>query len=157
MVLLYAELLKKAGKPYSIVDMENLPTDMAFYFGEATDGNHPFEAVRQQLIDATHFVFIVPEYNGSFPGILKLLIDNSKYPESFRGKKCAMVGLSAGMFGNLRGLDHLSGVLNYLQASILPYRVHLAKLPYGESDPEKILTDDHRKQIQNQVDLFLEF
>ena len=33
------------------------------------------------------FVFIVPEYNGSFPGVLKTFIDGLAFPDTFEQKK----------------------------------------------------------------------
>ncbi|RYZ49283.1 MAG: NADPH-dependent FMN reductase, partial [Sphingobacteriales bacterium] len=44
------------------------------------------------LIPSTRFIIIMPEYNGSFPGILKLLFDNSDIKRCWWYKKAALVG-----------------------------------------------------------------
>mgnify|MGYP005854892805 CR=1 FL=1 len=108
-----------------LVDLSQLPVD---FIASDLYGNRSaaFRADEQRFIEATHLIFVVPEYNGSLPGILKLWIDAITYG-LFAGKQAALVGLAAGMFGNARGLDHLSGILNYLQVTTLPYRIHLAK------------------------------
>jgi NAD(P)H-dependent FMN reductase len=108
-----------------LMDLSQLPIDFitSDLYGNRSEA---FRAEEQRFIEATHLIFIVPEYNGSLPGILKLWIDAFTYG-LFAGKQAALVGLAAGMFGNVRGLDHLSGILNYLQVSILPFRIHLAK------------------------------
>ncbi len=86
----------------------------------------------QQILDeyiapAQKFVMVVPEYNGSFPGIYKLFIDAIK-PELFRGKKVAMVGVSSGRAGNLRGMDHLTGVFHYLGMFIWPNKLPVSRV-----------------------------
>src|SRR5690606_6582644 len=71
-------------------------------------------------------------YNGSFPGVLKMFIDACSVRQSaktFEGKKAAMAGLAAGKAGNIRGMDHLTGVLNYLGTVVMPY-----KLPISGAD-----------------------
>ena len=75
------------------------------------------------MLNAGKFIFIVPEYNGSAPGILKLFIDACSaraYQETFGGKKAMLIGVSTGRAGNLRGLDHLSAILQYLGVIVYP-------------------------------------
>src|SRR5690606_19694238 len=63
------------------------------------------------------FIFVVPEYNGSFPGILKLFLDS--IPTKFwADKKACLVGVSDGRAGNLRGMEHLTGILQYLKMHV---------------------------------------
>ncbi len=40
------------------------------------------------LIPAEKFIIVMPEYNGSYPGILKLMIDNTDVPKCGGIKKC---------------------------------------------------------------------
>ena len=58
------------------------------------------------LIPTTKFIFLLPEYNGSFPGALKMLIDISKSNTIWWHKKALLTGLSTGRAGNLRGMEH---------------------------------------------------
>ncbi len=153
----YSNLLSRFAAENFILDLADLPADFAFYFSEVTDGNSPFESVRRRIVESDRFVFVVPEYNGSYPGILKLLIDNSPFPESFRGKKCALAGLSSGMFGNLRGLDQLENVLHYLQAATLPYRIHIPRVPHENGNLFEILSAEQVSQVEEQVMKFLAF
>ena len=76
------------------------------------------------LLDADKIIIVLPEYNGSFPGILKLMIDNSDVKNVWPNKKILLTGVSTGRAGNLRGLEHLTGVLLYLKAN-----VHYNRLP----------------------------
>ncbi|HET8962781.1 MAG TPA: NAD(P)H-dependent oxidoreductase, partial [Chitinophagales bacterium] len=118
----YVQLMEKQGVVPKLFSLEQLSPDMEFI---DLYGKHSLKF--QQLLDeyiipAEKFVFIVPEYNGSFPGILKLFID-AVHPDLNRGKKSALVGVSAGRAGNLRGLDHLTGVLHYLGIHVHPNKI----------------------------------
>lgn len=84
-----------------------------------------FAPIEQLMRESDVFVFVVPEYNGSYPGVLKLFVDSMKPSLVFHGKRAALVGVSTGRFGNVRGLDHFAGVMNYVQVNVLPYRAHL--------------------------------
>src|SRR4051794_18200886 len=45
-----------------------------------------FVAVQQRVLSAAGLHVVTPEYNGSFPGVLKHFIDLLKFPESFERK-----------------------------------------------------------------------
>ena len=47
-------------------------------------------------------VFVVPEYNHSFPGELKIMLDSAL--EEYKDKPVILAGVSSGMFGGARGL-----------------------------------------------------
>lgn len=120
-----AELLISMEIEAQVLDLQKLPKDFVFrndVFGNPDPG---FSAIVDQFIStADRFVFVVPEYNGSFPGVCKAFID-AIWPEQFKGKKAALVGLSSGRAGNLRGLDHLTGILHYLDVPVMPKRVNI--------------------------------
>jgi chromate reductase, NAD(P)H dehydrogenase (quinone) len=80
-----------------------------------------------RFLAADGVVFIVPEYNGSYPGVLKLFIDMLPYPQGFDRRPCAFIGLSAGQFQALRAVEHLQGVAGYRNAFIYPNRVFIGE------------------------------
>lgn len=108
------------------------------------------------LIPAKKFIFIIPEYNGSYPGVLKTMIDNSDIRKVWFYKKALLTGVATGRAGNLRGMDHLADTLNYLRMT-----VHYNKLPISRID--KIMDKDGHldKETMNvitvQIDEFLKF
>src|SRR5579862_9711019 len=86
-----------------------------------------FEKIEQEVIIPTdNFIFISPEYNGSFPGVLKLLFDTSKSDKIWWNKRALLTGVSSGRAGNLRGMDHLTGVLNYLKITVHPNKLPIS-------------------------------
>lgn len=120
--------------------------------------NADFEKVENELITPIHnYIFISPEYNGSFPGALKLLFDNGKSHAIWWHKKALLTGVSTGRAGNLRGMDHLASVLNYLKVM-----VHHNRLPISSVDK---LMDEHGhfkdegtlKAINQQLDEFIKW
>ena len=90
---------------------------------------------KEILIPTKKFIFIIPEYNGSYPGVLKTLIDNSDIRNVWFYKKALLTGVATGRAGNLRGMDHLSDTLHYLRM-----HVHYHKLPISVVD--KIIDAD---------------
>jgi len=92
---------------------------------------------RDILIPSEKFIFVSPEYNGSIPGVLKSLIDVSDIEKVWWGKKALLIGVSTGRAGNLRGMEHLTGILNFVKVV-----VHPNKLPISVVD--KILDNAGR-------------
>ena len=122
----YQEILKEIGADANILDLEDLPADFlttAFY--ENTGKNESFRPMMDQMKQSEKFVFIVPEYNGSFPGILKLFLDALEFPSPLAGKKCALVGLSSGVQGSALAMSHLTDIFNYLGMHVLAQKPKL--------------------------------
>lgn len=117
-----------------------------------------FEKIENEMIIPTNnYIIISPEYNGSFPGALKMLFDIGKSHSLWWHKKALLTGVSTGRAGNLRGMDHLSSVLNYLKVM-----VHHNHLPISAVD--KLLdadghfTDENTlKAISQQLDEFIKW
>lgn len=120
---IYAVLLNDLNQEHQVLDLKDLPHDFIFSALFENRGNNPEFNETQKLIDESNkFVFIIPEYNGSFPGILKAFLDGLKFPGSFSGKAAAMVGLSSGTMGGSLAMSHLSDILNYLGLFVLPIK-----------------------------------
>ena len=125
----YKELLLQAGTEGRILDLQELPIDFAnpsLY--ESSRLNQVLNQMTELIRDSDKFVFVVPEYNGSFPGVLKTFIDGMDYPNPFRNKKCALVGLSSGVQGGALALSHLTDIFNYLGMHVLALKVRMPKI-----------------------------
>jgi NAD(P)H-dependent FMN reductase len=124
------------------------------------DQSPMIQEVQRKYMDAADaFYFVIPEYNGSFPGILKYFIDACSagdFKRTFNGKRAAILGLSTGRAGNLRGMDHLTGVLNYLNVVVMPDRLPVSRVQ--DLIHENALQDDSAKQIiRSHVTKFIDF
>lgn len=134
------EMLVDNGVETKWLDLQELNIPLLTAEMYQTDGQHPLIADLQDkfLIPSDIWLIISPEYNGSFPGVLKILIDAvsvRRYKETFSGKKAALIGVASGRAGNFRGMEHLTGILNYLNVLVMPN-----KLPV--STVEKTLESD---------------
>ena len=112
---------------------------------------------KQYLIPAQKFVLIMPEYNASFPGILKLMIDNSDIKKCWWYKKAMLVGLSDGRAGNLRGLEHMTAILHYMKVHVLYNKMLLSKVTEEINGNGALIKPETERLINEQVEDFLKF
>ncbi|TAE74927.1 MAG: NADPH-dependent oxidoreductase [Bacteroidetes bacterium] len=153
----YQSLLTIREIPTQIMDLSTLPEDFVFSALYQNAGkNQKFNTFQKIIDENDKFVFIIPEYNGSFPGVVKAFIDGLRYPDSWEDKKIALVGLSAGMQGATLGLSHLQDVLVYCGANVLGMRV---KMPYiHQYFKENLITyEPYNQYLDKQIEKFLVF
>jgi len=136
---IYAELVEAHGGTSQVLTLRELPADVASgeMYKQRTDEMSAL--IEKYLSGVDKFVFIVPEYNGSYPGILKLFLDVVP-PRIWKDKKAAIIGVSSGHAGNLRGLEHLTGILHYLKLFVHYDKPKLSAIE-GLLDDERRLVD----------------
>ncbi len=112
---------------------------------------------RDFLVPASKFIIVMPEYNGSYPGILKLMIDNTDIKKAWWNKKALLTGVATGRAGNLRGMEHLTGSLLHMKIYVHPNRLPISMV-------DKLMDEDNRftdkgtiAAIHTQLDEFLTF
>jgi chromate reductase, NAD(P)H dehydrogenase (quinone) len=153
---IYLDLLKKRGVEGELLDFRTLPHDIAFSetFGSRTPEFQKF--VEHYIRPFRRFIFVVPEYNGSFPGILKVFID-STHPREWSDKDACIVGVSDGRAGNLRGMEHLTGILNYLKMHVYHDRLPISVINTMLTPGGEFSSAAQLKASEAQVDGFLRF
>lgn len=112
------------------------------------------------FVPANKFWFFVPEYNGSYPGIVKLLLDAMSvraYAESFGEKKACITGIASGRAGNLRGMDHLADVLSHLGMYVHPNKNPISSIFKLLNAEDGSIDLDVEKTLKKQVDQLLKF
>lgn len=145
------------GEVSTILDLANMPSDFivsALY--ENSGKNSDFNKYRRIIEESSKFVFVVPEYNGSFPGVLKAFIDGLKYPDSFTDKKCALVGISSGVQGGGLAVSHLTDIFNYCGMHVLALKPKLARIETHISN-KHITNDLYMELLQTQARQLIEF
>lgn len=153
----YQEILKSKGCDSIIIDLADLPVDFLFtaLYGE-TGKNLEFNKFGELIEQYQKLVFFVPEYNASFPGVLKAFIDGMRYPNSFKDKKGALVGLSSGMMGGALALSHLTDIFNYLGMEILALKIKLAGVNKHMVD-NKIENKLYKELLNQQADQIIKW
>ena len=111
----------------------------------------------EYLIPAQKFIFIMPEYNASFPGILKLMLDNSDIKKCWWHKKAALVGISDGRAGNLRGVEHMTSILHYMKVNVLYNKLLLSRINEEIDSEGTLLKPETEAIIKQQIEDFLSF
>lgn len=123
----YQRSLISSGTEAKLLDFRNIPERMLFDNPVFNGNGVEMQQIAEEYVhQADKFVFIIPEYNGSYPGVLKAFIDGMK-PEWFAHKKAAIVGMSTGRAGNLRGMDHLTDILMYLNMQVMNNRLPVSR------------------------------
>lgn len=153
----YAQLAKNEGLKSEIIDLRDLPVDFTAtaLYGNAGK-NEEFNALREKMKLAKKFVFIVPEYNGSFPGVLKAFIDGLDFPDTFTNKKAALIGVSAGMLGSSHAMSHFTDILNYCGTHVLARKPRLTRIS-NYLDDGKLTNDSYLGQMQKQLRELINF
>ena len=125
----YAKRLQEHGCNSQVLKLTALPADFTVSALYENKGQHPeFHKLQEMMTAAQKYVFIVPEYNGSFPGVFKAFIDGLKFPDTFSGKRCAMVGVSKGIQGSVLALSHLTDIFHHLKMNVYPLKLKLANI-----------------------------
>jgi NAD(P)H-dependent FMN reductase len=91
--------------------------------GDFSNPTYSDPIVRQwnrTIAEGDAFIFITPEYNHSFSGVLKNAIDSIFVSWGLRNKPAAFVGYSAGMVGGARAVEQLALVT--IEAEMVPLR-----------------------------------
>jgi chromate reductase len=152
----YQKKLLEKGIEAGILSMAQLPSNIleTDLFGKRSA---EFQEI-QDIVSATDkFIFIIPEYNGSFPGALKVFIDACSFPDSFYDKKAALVGISSGKYGNIRGIDHFTGVCHYVHLNVMALKLHIANIKSEFNEYSDLYKEDTLKFTEEQIDKFIAF
>ena len=153
---IYFDLLKEKIASVQFFNLTHLPPSIIEM--EAYDAVHiDLIEVQQRYFNASDkFIFIIPEYHGSMPGIVKLLIDVLDTKSAFKNKKAALVGVATGRAGNLRGMDHLASILQHMGVTVMPYMLPVSRLQDELTDLHT-LTEPTLKVVNRHIDEFLAF
>lgn len=156
---IYKRLLTERQYDAQIVDLNKLPEDFAFSALYDNSGqNELFNIHRNQMLHSDKFVFIVAEYNGSFPGVLKTFIDGLSFPGTFMNKKCALVGLSSGVQGGGLALSHLTDIFNYCGMHVLALKPRLAQINLHLDEEKELITNPlYNELLKDQVGQIIAF
>ena len=153
---IYEGILKAKNVDVKILDFCTLPENFAFseVYGKRTE---TYSALLDKfVINTRKFIFVVPEYNGSFPGILKTFLD-SVPPKDWNFKDVCLVGVSTGRAGNLRGLEHLTGILSYLKMHVYYNRLPISMVDKITTVDGKFSDEAQQTVSEAQVQGFLEY
>lgn len=142
----YVTLLHQYDSKARVLALTDLPVHFIATALYQYNGQDPaFNRLREVVEAAQKYVFVVPEYNGSFPGVLKAFIDGLKFPGTFTGKKCAIVGVSQGTQGGTLAMSHLTDIFHYLGMHVYPLKPRLSGIQ--DRQLATVLANPHYVQL----------
>jgi NAD(P)H-dependent FMN reductase len=150
------EILHLQGVPTQLYSLEEVPQTLAFseMFGHRSPA---FEEMILSYIDKRHkFLFIAPEYNGSYPGILKTFLE-AVHPNHWNFKKAGLIGVADGRAGNLRGIEQLTLVLNYLKMTVFYNKLPISSVKHLLDEQGHLKDEATRKTLEIYLKAFSDF
>lgn len=154
----YAYDLMKVSTEMPVGFLDLASIDSLVALSQMYSADQQPEPVRQlqddYILPASKFWFFVPEYNGSYPGMLKLIIDSVSvrlYQENFTGKKASITGVASGRAGNLRGMDHLADVLNHLGVYVHPNKPPISSIDKFLDNDNNIIDEGTQEMLKKQM------
>lgn len=123
-------------------------------------GQHPnlpavVDKLGQLLDDADAFVFVTPEYNGGYPGVLKNALDY--FLDEFRKKPIGVISVSSGRMGGNHAWRALAALFMRIGAFVAPARFHVAEVGKAFNDDGEVVSDHFKKSAARFKDDFLWF
>ncbi len=115
------------------------------------------KAFNEPLLNADGWVMVIPEYNGSFPGILKMFIDYLPYPGGLNNKPISFIGEGDGAFGGLRAVEQMQMVAGYRDAHIFPERVFIQRVRKNFDEQTGIKDEFSQSLLDKQIQGFIDF
>lgn len=144
------------GVEAGIIDLQDFPIDQVSG-GKYGDDLPEVDRFVSQAVEADGLVIVCPEYNGGYPGILKLFIDYLPFPGSLSKKPIALVGEATGQFGALRAVEQLQQVVGYRNAHVFPERVFIPGVHENFDEEEGIEDEFQQELLQSQIESFPQF
>lgn len=153
----YFNKLKAKTENVQLVDLADLPTDFVHSDMYANPSQSFVDFQEKYLTPTKKFMILIPEYNGGISGIFKLVIDASDITKCWYHKKVALTGVAAGRAGNLRGLDHLTNMLNYIKMDVLKNKLPISGIGGLIDENDKLVDEATLTVIDQQIEEFLAF
>ena len=152
----YQKTLRQKGVEADLLSLSQLPDNLikSDLYGQRSV---EFQTILDLVNKTEKFIFVIPEYNGSFPGILKVFIDACDFLGSFYDKKVALVGISSGKYGNIRGIDHFTGVCHYMHLNVMPLKLHIGNIKTEFDADGYLFKEDTVKFTNEQLEKFIKF
>jgi chromate reductase, NAD(P)H dehydrogenase (quinone) len=150
------EIYGELKVPLRVLDLAQLPPEI---FSPASYAEKPksFQPFADAILQSSGLHVIMPEYNGSIPGVLKYFIDMLKFPESFERRPVCFTGLAAGIWGALRPVEQLQAIFGYRNAHIYPDRVFLPQINNLLDTNGRLKDAELLNRLRTQAEGFVEF
>lgn len=135
-------LAEQQGLGSELIDLEqfNLP--------RLYDKLDPVADPWREIVEgADGYIFVVPEYNHSFPGVMKDALDYAY--KQYNRKPALIVSVSDGQYGGVRMAEHFIPLLVNFGMVPIKHMVHISNVDkvYEAGGPDEGLTEKMQKSL----------
>lgn len=152
LLLQAASKLLPQSTQLEIFELHNIPVynqDVEMYAFPDT-----VKVFKKKIEGADGILISTPEYNHSYPGMLKNAIDWASRPyghNSFDGKPTAVISASPALFGGIAAQDHLKQILLALNTRLVTQPAVIVSAADQKFDQDGNLLDPNTKQFMKQL------
>ena len=121
---------------------------------EGSEPPHAVRDLRERIEEADALLVVTPEYNGSFPGVLKNAIDWASARHrgsSFAGKTVAIAGATTGQYGAIWAQQDLRRVLGIAGARVILEEFPLSQAQNAFDEQGRLLSALHEERLRSHV------
>jgi chromate reductase len=118
------------------------------------------QRLKADIKAADGLLFVSPEYNRSFPGVLKNAIDHASRPygqSAWSGKPAGILGASGGAIGTALAQQHLRNVLAYLDVPTMGQPEAFVQVKDGFFEADGSIGPGSRQFLQTWMDRYVAF
>lgn len=145
--LIFQQLKQRENIETVLIDPRNLNLP-------ETDDGRNLAALNPEYMDMVKrmdgMIIVSPEYNHSFPGTLKRVLDMAN--TEYRKKAVLIAGVSNGEIGGARMIEALNTVLKTLGLSVTQYDLKFFKVNELFDETGNILDQTYLKKIERGID-----
>src|SRR3954471_10662993 len=161
-----AAVAREAGAEVTHIELGDF--DVPMYNADLEAKGTPPDVLRLKQLCLEHPAWIIcaPEYNASYPALLKNTLDWVSSPvkgdpawtdgfKSTRGKVVGMLSASPGALGGLRSQSHLAPLLLNLHCWVAPKNFALGRAGEAFDEHGALVNEAARKNVQAVIDQVL--
>ena len=141
---LFREFEKSTGATFEYVDIRDCLT--TFHTKRHNEENGQDYAWYQTAMKSDGFIFVIPEYNRSYPGEWKILLD-SLYNKAYAGKVAGLVGVSDGRFGGVRAIEQAILTLSNCGMYVMKGALHFPFVMTQFDAEGNVVEEDQRTRV----------
>ncbi|MEE4246766.1 MAG: NAD(P)H-dependent oxidoreductase [Kangiellaceae bacterium] len=150
---------ERAGAEVNYIELNDYPLPLFNEDDETANGidNNALK-IKAMMNEADGFIITSPEYNGSYSGALKNMVDWASRQaegegmlESFKDKYAAIFSTSPGAFGGLRGLSQLRLLLSGLGTHLLADQIAIPKSHEAITEDGTLASDKRQASVDRVV------
>lgn len=158
-----AAMAREAGAEVTHIELADF--DVPMYNADLEARGTPADVVRLKQLGHEHPAWIIcaPEYNGSYPALLKNTLDWISSPiksdpawsdgfKSTRGKVVGILSASPGALGGLRSQSHLAPLLLNLRFWVAPSNHALARAADAFTPDGELADERARQAVRGVID-----